>query len=124
MLHINCIHKTHGNYLISVVQAFTDYDGSPINLVEQKDINEFAGMLFDKLESNKEGSALLSRTIKGKILWRTQSIETPYKSDREESFFMVTVEVKVSAILLGLLICFCVMLMSDGGEERRGEESA
>ena len=63
--------------------------------MEQKDINEFAGMLFDKLESNKECSALLSRTIKGKILWRTRSIETPYKSDREENFFMVTAEVKV-----------------------------
>lgn len=56
-------------------------------------------MLFDKLESNKECSLLLSRTIKGKILWRTRSIETPYKSDREESFFMVTAEVKVRTVL-------------------------
>ena len=67
--------------------------------MEQKDINEFAGMLFDKLESNKDCSALLSRTIKGKILWRTRSIETPYKSDREESFFMVTAEVKVRTMI-------------------------
>lgn len=90
------------------IQVFTDYDGSPISTLEQKDINEFAGMLFDKLESNKECSLLLSRTIKGKILWRTRSIETPYKSDREESFFMVTAEVKVRTALYCNVLYKCV----------------
>ena len=52
-------------------------------------------MLFDKLESNKECSKLLSRTLRGQIVWRTRSTETPYKSDREENFYMITVEVKV-----------------------------
>ena len=56
-------------------------------------------MLFDKLESNKECAALLQRTIRGKILWRTKSTETPYRSDRDENFYMVTVEVKDKATL-------------------------
>ena len=35
-------------------QSFIDYDGLPLSLMEQKDINEFGGMLFDKLESNAQ----------------------------------------------------------------------
>ena len=62
--------------------------------------NCVSGMLFDKLESNKECSKLLSRTLRGQIVWRTRSTETPYKSDREEAFFMITVEVKVC-------VCYC-----------------
>eukprot|EP01032_Pedospumella_encystans_P008886 gene8886-10504_t len=80
-------------------RTFLDYDGEPISLTEQKDINEFAGMLFDKIEHNKEAAALLASTIQGKIVWRTRSIETPYKSEREETFYMLTAEVKDKATL-------------------------
>jgi ubiquitin carboxyl-terminal hydrolase 9/24 len=71
-----------------------DYDGEVIRLSEQKDINEFAGMLFDKLENHLEVKDLLAKTFQGKIVWQTRSIETPYRSDREESFYMITAEVK------------------------------
>ena len=71
-----------------------DYDGEVLRLTEQKDINEFAGMLFDKLESNTEVKNLLSKCFQGKIVWQTRSIETSYRSDREESFYMITAEVK------------------------------
>ena len=47
------------------------------SLGEQKDINEFAGMLFDKLENNKECGSLLASTIQGTIVWKTRSTETP-----------------------------------------------
>jgi ubiquitin C-terminal hydrolase len=75
-------------------KVFKDYDGEPIRLGEQKDINEFAGMLFDKLESNPDVAGLLARTIQGTFVYKTKSIETPYKSDREEKFYMITVDVK------------------------------
>ena len=75
-------------------KEFRDYDGQPISLAEQKDINEFAGMLFDKLESNKEAATILADTIQGSIVYQTRSTETPYRSDREESFYMITAEVK------------------------------
>jgi ubiquitin C-terminal hydrolase len=75
-------------------KVFKDYDGEPIRLGEQKDINEFAGMLFDKLESNPDMASLLARTIQGTFVWKTKSIETPYKSDREEKFYMITCDVK------------------------------
>ena len=79
--------------------AFRDYDGSPISLVEQKDINEFAGMLFEKLEHSPEGKRLLSETIQGTIVWKTTSIENGYRSEREEHFYMLTAEVKDKACL-------------------------
>lgn len=75
-------------------QAIIDYDGSPISLTEQKDINEFAGMLFDKLEKTAEANEILRQTIRGTLVWKTKSLETPYRSEREESFYMVTLEVK------------------------------
>ena len=79
--------------------AFRDYDGSPISLVEQKDINEFAGMLFEKLEHCPEGKRLLGDTIQGTIVWKTTSIENDYRSEREEQFYMLTAEVKDKACL-------------------------
>jgi len=75
-------------------QSLVEYDGQPISLSEQKDINEFAGMLFDKLEKNRACSQLLDRTIRGKLVWKTRSLETPYRSEKEEPFDMITVEVK------------------------------
>ena len=76
-------------------QSFIDYDGNPISLDEQKDINEFAVMLFDKLENgSEECKDLLSSTIRGKLVYKTKSIETSYKSERDESFYMLTAEVK------------------------------
>lgn len=84
---------------IGFCEAFPDYDGQPISLVEQKDINEFAGMLFDKLECNPLCSALLSRTVRGAMVFKTRSTETPYRSDREEPFYIITAEVKDKATL-------------------------
>jgi ubiquitin C-terminal hydrolase len=84
---------------LSFCEAFLDYDGQPISLVEQKDINEFAGMLFDKLECNPLCSALLSQTVRGAMVFKTRSTETPYRSDREEPFYMITAEVKDKATL-------------------------
>eukprot|EP00981_Chlorochromonas_danica_P000418 scaffold96_cov167-Ochromonas_danica.AAC.25 len=75
-------------------RSLIDYDGQPLSLVEQKDINEFAGMLFDKLERNPACADLLKRTIQGTLVWQTRSLETPYRSEREESFFMISAEVK------------------------------
>ncbi|KAJ1402648.1 hypothetical protein B484DRAFT_317455, partial [Ochromonadaceae sp. CCMP2298] len=80
-------------------RIFKDYDGEPVSLSEQKDINEFAGMLFDKLESNKEAAALLRNNFQGTLVWKTKSLEDSYRSEREESFYMLTAEVKDKACL-------------------------
>ena len=80
-------------------RSFIDYDGQPISLSEQKDINEFAGMLFDKMEHNKDCKRLLANTIQGKFVWKTRSTESSYRSEREENFYMITAEVKDKATL-------------------------
>lgn len=36
---------------MSFCRTLTDYSGEPLRLQEQKDVNEFCTMLFDKLES-------------------------------------------------------------------------
>ncbi|RYH19527.1 hypothetical protein EON65_26000 [archaeon] len=84
-------------------KALIDYDGQPISLSEQKDINEFAGMLFDKLEKNSAAAELLAQTIQGTYIWQTKSLETTYYSEREEKFYMITVEVKNKKTLLEAL---------------------
>ena len=75
-------------------RSFIDYDGQPISLTEQKDINEFAGMLFEKLEHIEDCKGLLENTIQGTFVWKTKSTESSYTSEREESFYMITAEVK------------------------------
>lgn len=75
-------------------RSLIDYDGQPISLSEQKDINEFAGMLFDKLEKTSDCADILNSSIRGTLVWKTESLETPYKSEREETFYMITLEVK------------------------------
>jgi ubiquitin C-terminal hydrolase len=79
--------------------TFKDYDGEPIRVEEQKDINEFASMLFDKLESSKDCANLLSRCFGGKLVSQVISMESAYRSEREEPFYMITVEVKNKSTL-------------------------
>lgn len=74
--------------------VFTDYDGEPLRLGEQKDINEFASMLFDKLECNRKSADLVSACFGGKLVYQIISTESSYCSEREEEFKMITVEIK------------------------------
>jgi ubiquitin C-terminal hydrolase len=79
---------------LSFCRAFKDYDGEPVRLGEQKDVNEFAAMLFEKLETNEDCKALLQNCFGGKLVWQIISTESAYRSEREEPFFMLTAEVK------------------------------
>jgi ubiquitin C-terminal hydrolase len=79
---------------ISFCKSFKDYDGEPVKLGEQKDVYEFATMLFDKLEMNLDCKALLGKFFGGKLVWQIISTESSYRSEREEPFFILTAEVK------------------------------
>ena len=80
-------------------KTFRDFDGEVIRMGEQKDANEFAGMLFEKLEANKACAELLKRCFGGTLVWQTISTESTYRSEREEPFYMLTAEVKDKASL-------------------------
>lgn len=96
-------------------EVFKDYDGSPISLCEQKDINEFAGMLFEKLEQNLIVKNLLTNTIQGQIVWKTKSLENSYRSERDENFYMITAEVKDKATLEDSLELYTAAELFSGG---------
>jgi len=98
-------------------KSFMDYDGQPISLSEQKDINEFAGMLFDRLEENGDGKKILQETVQGKIVWKTKSTESSYRSEREESFYMLTAEVKDKASLEDSLDLFIAEELFSGDNQ-------
>ena len=51
-------------------------------------------MLFDRLEENEESKKILHETVQGKIVWKTKSTESSYRSEREENFYMLTAVVK------------------------------
>jgi ubiquitin C-terminal hydrolase len=85
-----------------------DSEGRPINVGQQMDCNEFSNMLFDKLESSLKGRnfpefSLFSRgTPQEKLLQRifggtysNQLIckECPHKSETNEPFYTLSIEV-------------------------------
>jgi ubiquitin C-terminal hydrolase len=80
---------------IAFAKVFKDYDAEPIRLGEQKDGNEFASMLFDKLESNQACKSLIQDKFGGELVWQVISTDEDcaYKSEREEPYFMLTAEV-------------------------------
>lgn len=78
----------------SFCAAFRDYDGQPLRLSEQKDINEFASMLFDKLDCNKKSAEVLNGCFGGRLVYQIISMESAYRSEREEAFNIITVEMQ------------------------------
>ena len=80
---------------IAFAKVFKDYDMEPIRLGEQKDINEYASMLFDKLESNQECKSLIQEKFGGELVWQVISTDDDcaYTSEREEPYVMLTAEV-------------------------------
>jgi ubiquitin C-terminal hydrolase len=108
---------------ITFCESFKDYDGQPISLIEQKDINEFAGMLFDKLESNGECKKALGNTIQGKVVYKTKSLESAYRSEREENFYMITAEVKGKSSLQESLDLLVAEELFSGDNKIEDEEA-
>lgn len=76
-------------------RALTDYSGEPLLLYEQKDVDEFATLLFDKLESlDPRMDRLLKGLFGGTLVNQVLSYECPHRSEREEPFPMLKVDIK------------------------------
>ena len=90
-------------------QVYTDYDGQPVNISQQMDVDEFLNVLFEKVEQglkNTPQKDLLRDCFGGKIVHqiickepvtvgeREYTVQDPYKSEREESFYTLQLEVK------------------------------
>ena len=100
----------------SLCQAYKDYDGLPVNTSLQMDVDEYFAQLFDKLESALKGTPqedLLKDCFGGKMVNQIICKESvrvgdevfdpedrPFKSEREESFYTIQLEVKQKRTIL------------------------
>ncbi|CAM9309084.1 unnamed protein product [Discosporangium mesarthrocarpum] len=80
--------------------VFMDYDGQPIRLREQKDVNEFCTQLFDKLEGTSAGvGPLIKQVFGGSLVYQIISRDCEHTSERTEPFLVLTAEVQAKATL-------------------------
>jgi ubiquitin C-terminal hydrolase len=90
--------------------AFTDWEGQPINVNEQKDVFEFAITFIDKLEGELKGTpqenlinlhfgGLQAQELIGKGA-------CSHRSERDEAFLILPLEVKHKNSILDSLKCF------------------
>ena len=127
--------------------SLRDVEGAPINLRQQKDVNEFAGQVFDQLEveanraahPNKAVSAavpvnaaaldssslsLLLSPFRGLLLNQMLSRECSHVSEREEPFYMLSVTVKHKASLAAALELLVEGELMDGDNKWQCNECA
>ncbi|GAB0489246.1 hypothetical protein MMPV_000463 [Pyropia vietnamensis] len=77
--------------------AYKDSDGRPINTAVQMDVDEFLNVLFDKLEKAVRGGPyekLLEETFCGKLVNQIICRDLPFVSERQESFYVLSLDVK------------------------------
>ncbi|KAF9957098.1 hypothetical protein BGZ72_002145 [Mortierella alpina] len=77
--------------------AYKDWDGNPMNVAVQMDVDEFFNILFDRLESSVKGTPqeeLFRQQYGGKLVQQIKSKDCEHISEREDSFFSIQCEVK------------------------------
>lgn len=80
---------------LPLCRALTETSGEPLLLHEQKDVDEFATLLFDKLESlDPRVDRLLKGLFGGTLVNQVISHECAHRSEREEPFPMLKVDIK------------------------------
>eukprot|EP01119_Soliformovum_irregulare_P016659 TRINITY_DN4860_c0_g1_i1.p1 TRINITY_DN4860_c0_g1~~TRINITY_DN4860_c0_g1_i1.p1 ORF type:complete len:2591 (-),score=801.00 TRINITY_DN4860_c0_g1_i1:32-7804(-) len=80
-------------------QTYRDWDGRPINVHVQQDVDEFMNLLCQRIEDQLKGSPhgkLLSSIFTGKTSNEVRSIDRdyPYVSEREEDFYAISLDIK------------------------------
>ncbi|KAI8603401.1 hypothetical protein EDD21DRAFT_34203 [Dissophora ornata] len=100
------LHALFGNLQGSVKRAYNahgfcyaykDWDGNPMNVAVQMDVDEFFSILFDRLENSVKGTPqeeLFKRQYGGKLVQQIKSKDCEHISEREDSFFSIQCEVK------------------------------
>jgi len=102
---------------LSFCQSMTDFSGQPINVGEQQDVNEFGGLLFDRLDTalkNSSAQHLLSQTFRGSISHQFLSRECAHHSERDEPFEMISLVLKNKANLQQAMDLFVEGDLLDG----------
>jgi len=84
---------------IGFCKAFKGYDGEPMDVHVQQDVDEFFNLLCDKLEDllrPTKYSKLLRSHLGGTLVHEILSCESelPYRGEREEQFMRLSLEIK------------------------------
>ncbi|KAF9581346.1 hypothetical protein BGW38_001679, partial [Lunasporangiospora selenospora] len=81
----------------SFCYAYKDWDGNPMNVAVQMDVDEFFNILFDRLENSVKGhpqEELFKEQYGGKLVQQIKSKDCEHISERQDSFFAIQCEVK------------------------------
>lgn len=103
----------------SFCYAYKDWDGNPMNVAVQMDVDEFFNILFDRLESSVKSSPqeeLFKKQYGGKLVQQIKSKDCEHISEREDSFFSIQCEVKNKKSLEESLQLYVQGEILDGGE--------
>ena len=90
-------------------RAFKDIDGSPIDLLVQKDVAEFFGMFTDRIETLIKGTKeekVMHNLFQGVLANEFICKDCPHYSEREEPFLTISLEVKNKTSVLDSLKSF------------------
>ncbi|KAL6065920.1 USP domain-containing protein [Balamuthia mandrillaris] len=103
---------------IDFCSAYKDSSGRPVNTAQQMDANEFFNNLFEKLEGHLKGTPqenLLKDVFGGELCNQLIPKGCPHRSEREEPFYTVGIEIKNKKDILESLKLFI------SGEMLQGE---
>jgi ubiquitin C-terminal hydrolase len=119
-------------------KTYTDYEGQPVNVRQQMDVDEYFNMLFDKLETGTKDTpqaSVLRDNFGGKVVNQIICKDTvkvgdkeygnsnPYKSEREETFYTISLEVKHKRTILESLDAFVEGEVLEGDNKYFCEEA-
>jgi ubiquitin carboxyl-terminal hydrolase 34 len=98
--------------------AIIDFEGLPINVHIQMDVDEFFNLLFDRLEAqfSTMQERIRFRKLYGGVLRHTiKSRECPHVSSRDEDFAAIQCDVRGKTTLEDSLASYVKGEMMDGG---------
>ncbi|PRP81656.1 hypothetical protein PROFUN_01163 [Planoprotostelium fungivorum] len=84
---------------VGFCNAYRDWEGRPMNIHQQQDVEEFFNLLCQRMETRLKGTSqekLLSSIFAGKICNEIRSVDEnyPYLSETSEDFFTLSLEIK------------------------------
>jgi ubiquitin carboxyl-terminal hydrolase 34 len=105
-------------YPQELAQTIIDFEGLPINIHVQMDVDEFFNLLFDRIEGqfkNTEERARFRRLYGGVLCHTIKSRECPHVSSREEDFAAIQCDVRGKHTLEESLASYVQGEMMEGG---------
>lgn len=98
--------------------SYKDWDGNPMNVAVQMDVDEFFSILFDRLENSVKGTPqeeLFKKQYGLKLVQQIKSKDCEHISEREDSSFSIQCEVKNKKTLEESLQLYVQGEILDGG---------